>query len=327
MKTLINLFGISLTVVLFSTLHAQSSGTLWIKTFEPGSSDLTDPHIDQIVLNKLDKLMENPNIEVTFLGAADSIGWVMNGKRVHDKISEAWNDAKRLSRARVLKERYGRGNIGVTHESIAGVKVIWTTKSTDYTTDIDHLNNEIAKLKDEIKNLEPIYVDNGANGKNGDNGHSTEFEDDSNFNWGLKAGFWTWQGGSSGSLLSPSVALNIIMEKMAFVIKGGVTPWHISSPYGNQSESFVYAGLEHLTTDVVGLTVGVFRGWEFITATDDWSFRTTGIVAGISLKYRALEFNPGLTYSNVNTLVDDSSWGLGANLGFNLNINEVFKKR
>ena len=35
-----------------------------------------------------------------------------------------------LSRARALRERYELGEIGITHENIAGVKVVWVRKTS-----------------------------------------------------------------------------------------------------------------------------------------------------------------------------------------------------
>jgi hypothetical protein len=101
---------------------------MWITSFSPGSSDLDDPAIDQKALAALDSLMQDTTLTVTFLGAADDVRWKMSGRQVHHDISEAWNDAKRLGRARILRARYGRGEVGVTDENIVGVKVTWARK-------------------------------------------------------------------------------------------------------------------------------------------------------------------------------------------------------
>lgn len=335
MKKVINLIIVGLTVVLYSTAFAQTSGTLWIKTFDLGSASLNDPGLDREALAILDSLMQDENIEVTFLGAANTIGWQMNGKSVHPKISEAWNDAKRLSRARALKARYGRGTIGITHENIAGVKVVWIRQSAQdhYTRELnqikeqnDGMNRELTHLKNKIESLQPEPATNGKNGKNGSNGHGKEVEiSGHDYGWSLQAGVWAWQSSSDGNVLSPSLTLNIIIDKTAFVIQGGVTPWHVTSPEGNQAESFVYAGIKHMQTQRFGLTIGAFRGWEFFTATDNWSFKTTGASAGLALKYGIFEIQPSLTYSNINTLDNNSFWKFGGALGLNADINEIFK--
>lgn len=334
MKKVVNLTIVGLTIVLYSTVFAQTSGTLWIKTFDLGSASLNDPGIDKEALATLDSLMQDEDIDVTFLGAANTIGWRMDGKSVVPKISEAWNDAKRLSRARALKARYGRGAIGITHENIAGVKVVWTKKSAEdrYTIELnkvkeqnDDLNHELAQLKNKIESLQPEHVTNGKDGTNGSNGHSNEVEiEGHDYGWSLQAGVWGWQSTSDGNVFSPSLALNIIIDKTAFVIQGGVTPWHVTSPQGNQAESFVYAGIKHMPTKRFGLTMGAFRGWEFFTATDNWSFKTTGTSAGLAIRYGLFEIQPSLTYSNVNTL-DNSFWRFGGTLGLNVDINEIFK--
>ncbi|MFQ6115948.1 MAG: hypothetical protein ACE5NG_17955 [bacterium] len=310
----------SLSLVLFSTVFAQTSGVFWIKTFNPGSADLNDPLIDETALATLDSLMQDENIEVTFLGAADHLRWKMEGKYVHDNISEAWNDAKRLSRARALRARYGRGN--------AGVKVAWTKNVNQdrYTTALEHirqqnenLNRELAKVKSDLQSLEPEH---GTNGKNADPGHmNIPVKKGRNFNWRLQAGLWTWHSGTHASIVSPSLALSIIIGKTAFVVQGGVTPWHISTANGNQAESFVYAGIKYMKTDHYGLTLGGFRGWEFFTKTDSWSLKTTGAAAGLVLTHGFIEINPTVTYSNVDSIANGNHWRLGSTIVLNFNIN------
>ncbi len=320
MKTLKYLSIFFLTLILsVGVLHAQTSGSFWIKSFKPGSSDLNEPGINKAALEKLDRLMKNPDIDVTFLGAADSLGWQLDGKRVHPDVSEAWNDAKRLSRARVLQARYKRGNVGITYENIAGVKVLWSLKNQEnYTEELRDLSKELSSLKDQVANMQPEFMEIEA---------PRATTEQSKFDWGLEAGFWTWQGGTHGSLFSPSLALKIIINSTAFMIQGGVTPWHISTEFGNQSESFVYMGIKHMKSKVLGVTIGAFRGWEFFTANDSWSFKTTGLSSGIVIKHGILEINPAVTYSNINTLTTNSTWKFGANLGFTLNINEAFKRK
>ncbi|MFQ5603631.1 MAG: hypothetical protein ACE5HS_10225 [bacterium] len=327
-------------LILLSTYaNAQNSGTLWIKTFNAGSNDLNDPGIDKKALMTLDSLMQIKNIEVTFWGAADDLKWNLDGRSLHTNISDALNDAKRLGRARALKARYGRGNIGITHESVAGVKVQWTIVSkANFTQNIDQLrqeNHEIKKELDEVKNqiqsLKPEQAANGHHSANGNNGnHSSNGSNDNShlvvkegltFNWRLQAGMWTWQSRAKGSILSPSVALNIIIGKTAFVIQGGVTPWHIATEFGNQSESFVYTGIKYMKNDRFGFTIGGFRGWKFFTDTDNWSFKTTGIATGIVIQHKFVELNPTLTYSSVNALDLEGRWRLGGSLGLNININ------
>lgn len=323
MKKLITLAAIALMFVPFSTTFAQESGSLWIKTFNPGSAELNDPNIDQEALAALDKLMQDPSIEVTFLGAADSIGWFLEGRKVNDKIAEAWNDAKRLSRARALRARYGRGNVGITHDSVAGVKVIWTGTSDaeSYTQQLELLQRELTDVKNNLESMKP-EASNGTNG-HGTNGNSSKYtiKDGLTFNWRLQAGFWTWQSGANGNLVSPSIGLNIIVNKTAFVIQGGVTPWHASTTLGNTSESYVYTGIKYMKSERLGFTAGAFRGWEFFTTTDNWLFKTTGIATGIVFKYGKFEVNPTLSIANINTLENEGSWRFGSTVGLNFNIN------
>ena len=323
MKKLTYILISTLVFLLFSTVSAQTPTVFWIKAFSPGSSDLNDPQVDKAALAMLDELMQDEEIEVTFLGAADSKSWKMNGKYVHEDISEAWNDAKRLSRARALKARYGRGNIGVTHESIAGVKVIWT-KGENYITKLDQLEKENEHLKHEIAEvkagLQSLTHESGTNGKNG---HPAS---DSNLNLSLQVGLWTWQTGSSGGILSPYLASSITIRNASFHIRGGVTPWHASTRQGNKSESFIYFGARYLKSEKLGFTLGVYRGWEFFTATDDWLFKTTGVSAGIVVNRGIIELNPALTLSNISSLDYDSELRLGVTLGVGINIRNIIGK-
>ncbi len=327
MKRLIFITTTILSIVLFSTAYSQTSGVLWIKTFAPGSTSLNDSSVDHEALAALDELMKDEDMDVTFLGAADSVGWVFYGKSVHTHISEAWNDAKRLGRARALRARYERGNVGITHENIAGVKVSWRRRKSD--AEFDHelteirkqnenLNDKLAKLEQNIEDIQqpssPAYTNSPG---------YLPTENNSYFDWFLQGGFWTWQA-SSGSLLTPSVALGIIINQTSFIIQGGVSPWHITTPQGNQSESFFFMGVKHMKTNKFGISVGAFRGWKFFTETDDWSFKTTGLSAGVVIKHSIFEFNPMLSYTDSNSIFEKSDWKLGTTLGFSININEAF---
>ncbi len=319
------------TLLLNSPIFTQTSGILWITKFNPGSNDLNDPQIDKRVLATLDSLMQDENIEATFLGAADAIKWNLNGKNIHENVSEALNDAKRIGRARALRERYRRGNVGITHEPIAGVKVFWSKKNNqDSDTTLKELqkqNNiikeELEALKSDLQGLKPEqHSSNGHNGKNGTNGNTkTIIKEDSSINWHLLGGLWSWQSGSNGSLVSPSVALSIIFGKTSFIIQGGVTPWHFSTSVGNQSESFIYAGLKHMSSDMFGVTAGAYRGWKFFTSTDNWSFKTTGVSTGIIFTYGRIELNPMLTFSSISSLENSAVWKIGSILGVNFKIN------
>ncbi len=326
MKKLTYLSVFVLTLFSFAFAHAQDSGVFWIKTFRPGSADLTDPQIDQAALAKLDSLMQDESVEVTFLGAADGKTWYLHGQALHKDIAEALNDAKRLSRARALQARYGRGTVGITYEEIAGVKVVWRrtrkqTEEIDLTAkpEVENLATKDGVVEPQSEAATPSEPEPGdVSVVNPEPEHLGRWE----FNWRLQAGIWSYQSGSNGSLLSPSLALNIIINNTALVIQGGVTPWHVSSPYGNQAESFVYVGIKHMKSERWGFSAGAFRGWEFLTKTDNWSFKATGLAAGVVLNLGIVEFNPALTYTNVNKLSDNSSvWRVGTTLGLNFNIN------
>ncbi|MFQ5771579.1 MAG: hypothetical protein ACE5HX_13655, partial [bacterium] len=84
---------------------------------------------------------------------------------------------------------------------------------------------------------------------------------------------------------------------------------------------FVYVGLKYMKSDILGFSAGGFRGWEFFTSTDDWSFKTTGISTGIILTHGRIELNPMLTLSNIDALDKNAVWRFGSMLGVNININ------
>lgn len=301
---------------------SQESGVIWIKYFRPGSADLNDPTIDRASLAFLDSLMKDDTIEVTFLGAADSLNWKIDGKHVHLYVSEALNDAKRLSRARALQARYGRGTVGITYENVAGVKVIWR-KKPELIPDTAVLNElkargqkidrELVKIKDELQALK------AHDGKQ--TPKEIVIKKSLNFNWHIQVGFWSWQTSDGRNIFTPSLAFNFNVNDWSLELKGGVTPWRKSSELGNLSESFVYAGIRFIPEEKYGVNVGVFRGWEFFTETDSWSSRTTGIATGVIWKYKKIEINPALTVSNVNSLVESSKWRVGSAISINFNLN------
>ncbi len=141
-----------------------------------------------------------------------------------------------------------------------------------------------------------------------------------NLDWRLQLGLWTWYS-ADGGIVSPALALHIIVDRTAFILQGGVTPWHYSTEHGNQSESFVHAGIVYMNSDRVGFSVGGFRGWEFITATDSWSFKTTGLAAGVVFVIDNLEVSPKLSYSNVAALNRAPRWLAGGMLTMSFNLN------
>jgi len=199
---------LSLICLLFTlqgVASGQDSGSFWLTTFEPGSANLDDPQIDLAMLAKLDEMITDETLEFTFLGAADSVGWRFNGKTVHPEVAEAWNDAKRLSRARVLQERYKRGNIGITHENVAGVKIVWVRKSASVFNNRisgieaknDDLNDELVAMRADIEGIQASMND------------EVIIKDSRNFNWALEVGLWGWRSGSANGMVVPSIGLDI----------------------------------------------------------------------------------------------------------------------
>lgn len=308
-------------LVAMGTAYSQDSGVLLLKSFLPGSANLDDPTIDRAALAKLDSLMQDDGLEFTFLGAADSLRWKIHGKQVRRQVSETLDDARRLGRARALRERYGRGTIGISDESFAGVVVIWQRArgTNGYHTEIERLrqqnndlNQELVDIRDSVHELRQRAGQNGIS--------EVYLEKRSNFDWQLQAGMWNWRL-SNTDLLTPALSVSFIIGKTAMVLRGGVTPWSYPTDNGHESESFVYLGLKYVKSERYGLSAGAFRGWRFFTESDNWSLKTTGAAVGVNVNYAFLEFNPMLTYSKLNTFTDESSTLFGSILNVNVNIN------
>lgn len=308
---------------------AQTSGVIWIKTFSPGGSDLSVPAIDQKALTALDSLMQDTTLTVTFLGAADDLRWKMSGRQVHNDISEAWNDAKRLGRARILRARYGRGEVGVTDENVAGVKVVWVRKDESLkitakgTNGANGTNGHDGKLREDMNQLRDKMDSMQAALDNGIYKKLIE-KKGVNLNWRFQAGLWSWYGGSDRNIFTPALGLNVIYNRNVLVLQGGVAPWHTTTDLGKQGEAFFYAGIRHLPSNAkrgIGYGVGVFRGWEFYTATDSWSLKSTGLTAGPSFRFSAVELHPALTYAYIDSIFKGRGWRLGSVLTMNVNLN------
>jgi len=105
-----------------------------------------------------------------------------------------------------------------------------------------------------------------------------------------------------------------------------MTPWQTDTEFGQQANSFLYAGIKHFWSEKWGGSVGVFRGWEFFTATDEWSFKTTGIAVGVVYAIGIFEINPAINYSDMNTLLVASEKRIGFNLGLGLNLKRFDRR-
>lgn len=305
----------------------ENSGVLWIKTFSPGSSSVTDESIDKQALATLDSLMQDSTLEVTFLGGADDMQWRMSGNRVHPDISDTWNEAKRLGRARILRARYGRGQVGVTDENIAGVKIAWNRKNENLNSMLIAENSSANDGDDQLRrDVEILRSDVDSVKAALGNVKYTKIVEKSgpNINWRAQAGFWTWYGGADRNIVAPSLGLNVIYNRSVFVIQGGVSPWHSRTANGKQGEAFMFAGIRRLPAGGkrgISYAAGIFRGWEFYTSTDSWSLKSTGLTAGPTFKYGILEMHPAVTYAFVDSIFKGRGWRLGSVLMMNVNLN------
>lgn len=301
--------------------RSQTSGVLVIKSFLPGSTNLNDPTIDKTALARLDSLMHNERVEVTFLGAADSLRWKIHARTVHRNVSEALDDAKRLGRARVLRARYGRGTLGITDENFAGVKVLWRLQPKLELTDseIRKLREENQKLNEKLQDVSSTIEQLNTEQKLRD---VTEivYEKRASVRWQLQAGMWRWQI-ANDYILAPSLSLSVSRGKMALVLRGGVAPWHQTTAFGKESESFLYVGLKYMRTEKYGVSAGGFRGWKFFTDSDTWSLKTTGAALGVIVNFAFVEVSPMITYTEVSTWQNQKQLLFGGVLAFNFNLN------
>ena len=305
--------------------YGQDSGSIWIITNKPGSADFSDDTIDQQALAFLDSLMQRDDIAVTFLGAADNLPW--KGMAANSKISQAIDQAKKLERALALRNRYGKGEVGVTDELARGVKVIWSPKPPDVfqmREDVNSLRatndslskvvanfsqrqeSQLAALQDSLakmmsktralkeERIEPVFAD-----------------------WEVKTGFLAWTGGASYDLAVPSVGISLKRLYWAFEIIGGFTPWSREDAMGSRGDAMLLGTITLFPRNKFGIRSGAFSGWEFLTKTDNWTMKVLGLTAGPEIKWKFFEAYLGYTFSRLSTLVESDQWNHGFMFQFN----------
>ncbi len=316
---------------LFNNLISQESGFLWIKTFKPGSAELSDAAIDKQALIKLDSLVKRDDLEFYFLGATDTLKWKQSGK-VHE-ISKAWDEAKKLERASSLRERYAIGEIGTTDEPIRGVKVVWGPKKPNIFTMKKQLSEleimtdslraalkaarseqtkqtrEIKALEDSIGNHEPALTMSSV----------AEIQTGS-FDWEFKSGFFFWGAGNPYDLAAPYVGLVLKRQFWSVEFQGGFSPWSRDSKIGNLSDAFLM-GTFNLNSDYwYDFKFGLFSGWEFLTNSDNWTMKTIGLTAGPNIHWRFLNTYIGYNFGKVSTLMEQDKWVHGIIMTINLKV-------
>ncbi len=328
MKTILKkiTFYLFTVVLFFCPLKAQDSGSIWIKTNEPGSADFNDNTIDKNALTFLDSLMKREDIVVSFLGAADNLSW--RGFTKNSNISNALDQTKKLERALTLMKRYGRGDVGITDELIRGVKVVWAPKPPD----IFKMQEEIEKLKianeslfdmlAELKNKdEQLFVsfhDTLSKFVTLENSKQETVVETSFFDWEIKTGFLAWSAGAPYDLAVPSVGILLRREYWAFDLEGGFTPWSRKDELGKRGDAMLMGSFAVFPRRMLAYKAGIFSGWEFLSKTDNWTMKVLGVAAGPSIKWKIFEGFGGYSYSRLSTLYNSDRWVSGFIFHFNI---------
>lgn len=306
-------------------LFAQKSGSIWIKTFAPGSADLMDRTIDKKALAFVDSLMKRNDIEVTFLGAADQIKW--KSLPQIPQFSTAFDQAKKLERAIQLRQRYGWGEISISSEPIRGVKVVWAPKKPDpfkMEDDISQLKAAKDSLLNMVANFKQQQTEFLATIK--DSLKNQQAQNDSTietkltlsyFDWEVKTGALGWTAGTPYDLSVPCIGLALKHQYWTFEIEGGFTPWSKQGAFGNRGDALVMATVAMFPQKSYEIKAGVFSGWEFLSRTDQWTMKVMGITMGPSLKWKFMEGYFGYTLARLSTLTSPDRWINGLMVHFN----------
>ncbi|GEM_PF-1389789 len=330
-------FRIIFTLLIFyaiaQPLQAQTSGSLWLMTFAPGSANLSDATIDKATLTFIDSLMKRTDIEVSFLGGADPTNWQLFGKKVKHQVSDTWDQAKKLERASMLRQRYNKGQIGTTDEPIRGVKVVWEPKRPDIfklQEQIDYAHNRIDSLTALLSALDksqgmtalipdpslaPVVPERVFNEY--PLMHSTFAPD-----WEIKTGFMVWSAGGPYDLSVPYMGIALKRLDWAFELQGGFTPWSEYRSTSRRGDALLMGSFHLYPREWWHIKAGVFSGWEFLTESDVWTMKIMGITIGPKFNWRFFETYVGYTYGKLSSLTDEY-WSSGALIttNFRLKLN------
>lgn len=316
-------------VIIGSSLHnalfSQETGAIWIKTYKPGSADLSDETIDPQALAFVDSLMKCDDIEVIFLGGADQLKW--KSLPQFPQISTAFDQAKKLERASKLRERYGWGEIGITDEPIRGVKVVWSPKPPNpfkMKQEIIQLQSTNDSLFNLVQNWNQEQNDRLAAIQDSliKKMNKTKLTNDHNvstniFDWEIKTGILAWLGGGSYDLSVPCIGIALKRQYWAFEIEGGFTPWSRPDIHGDRGDALLMGTITMFPQKLYDIKTGVFSGWEFLSKTDQWTMKVMGITLGPSIRWKFVEGYVGYTLSKLSTLTMSDRWISGLMLHFN----------
>ncbi|MCK5739365.1 hypothetical protein KAH55_09290 [bacterium] len=308
-------------------LLGQESGSVWLKTFAPGSSDLNDRSVDKVTLTFIDSLMARDNLEIIFLGGADETAWSLFGRRVPQNAGESWDEGKKMQRAGTLRDRYGKGIVGTTDTPIRGVQVIWQPKQTLFNMDslvthlketdvrIDSLGHLVTALNDDVRrlpNTAPLI------GNTHDSGIYFTAGNTIITDWEIKTGYLAWSAGSYYDLHCP--ALGVVFKRQTWAVEfmGGYTPWNEWKSDSQCGNAMLLGSFILRPQALFQLKAGLFSGWEFLNKTDEWTMKTMGMMVGPRLQWRFLDSFLGFSYSHISTMTKEV-WHYGMLLGINYN--------
>lgn len=325
-----NIILIATAIVAFlpCLVSAQDSGSMWIKTYRPGSGNPDDETLDRESLAFLDSLMRRSDIEVRFLGGADTLRWKALSENL--EISLALDQAKKLERASRLRERYGRGEIGVADEPIRGVKVVWGPKKPN----LFKLQNDVQQLQAMNDSLTSILVDwnksqmdqlaairdsLNALGVNS-NIKIDRTVSGGSLDWEIKTGMLAWSGGNMHDLAVPSIGIALKRQYWTFEFEGGFTPWSKPDAYGDRGDALVLGTIALFPQETFEIKTGLFSGWEFLSKTDEWTMKVMGLTTGPSIKWKFIEGYVGYSIARMSTLTEPEKWVSG----FMINTNFKF---
>ena len=321
-----------LLIIFYSSqyLSAHNSGTIWIKQFLPGSANLSDLTVDQKVLAFVDSLMQRDDIEVTFLGGADSTNWRLFGRKVSHRVSDAWNQAKKIERASVLRQRYNRGQIGTTDEPIRGVKVVWEPKRPDIFEMYERLGNAEMKIDSLAAVIDSINLAQAStltilqtDAQPIESGYATESPFISQApivsDWEVKSGVMLWSAGKPYDLSVPYAGLVFKRENWALEFLGGFTPWSQPHPNGNRGDAMLLGSVHLFPESWCELKVGFFSGWEFLSKSDVWTMKIMGLTAGPKFRWKIFDVYLGYTFGKLSSLTEEH-WCSGGLLTTSLHL-------
>lgn len=302
----------------------QQSGSIWIKTYKPGSANYNDATIDKKALDFLDSLMKRDDIVVEFLGGADNLKW--KGLPQNSNVSKAFDQAKKLERALELKNRYGKGKVGITNEPTRGVKVVWSPKPPD----IFKLQKEVNQLRAKSDSLAGLFANLYKKQNEQFAALSDSFKwlfannvvEDKKieqlfFDWEVKTGVLAWTGGTPYDLAVPSVGISLKRQYWAFELSGGFTPWSREDVYGKRGDAMLMGTIALFPEKTIEYRAGGFSGWEFLSKTDNWTMKVMGITLGPAIKWKFFEVFVGYSVSRLSTLTDSDKWINGVMCQFN----------